>query len=37
LTYILWRFIPWLRSEGLSEAMIEDLLVHNPARMLTID
>jgi phosphotriesterase-related protein len=36
LTYILWRFIPWLRSEGLSEEVIQDLLVHNPARVLTI-
>src|SRR5512135_2520668 len=36
LTYILWRFIPWLRSEGLSENAIQDLLVHNPARVLTI-
>jgi phosphotriesterase-related protein len=37
LTYILWRFIPWLRSEGLSEDAIHDLLVHNPARVLMID
>jgi 5-phospho-D-xylono-1,4-lactonase len=37
LTYILWRFIPWLRSEGLSEEAIQDLLVHNPARVLAID
>lgn len=36
LTYILWRFVPWLRSEGLTEAVIEDLLVHNPARALSI-
>ena len=36
LTYILWRFIPWLRSEGLSEDAIQDLLVHNPARVLAI-
>jgi predicted metal-dependent phosphotriesterase family hydrolase len=36
LTYILWRFIPWLRSEGLSEEAIQDLLVHNPARALMI-
>lgn len=32
LTYILWRFIPWLRSEGLEEQAIDNLLVHNPAR-----
>jgi phosphotriesterase-related protein len=36
LTYILWRFIPWLRSEGLSEDAIQDLLVHNPARVLAM-
>ncbi len=36
LTYILWRFIPWLRSEGLSEDAIQDLLVRNPARILAI-
>jgi predicted metal-dependent phosphotriesterase family hydrolase len=36
LTYILWRFVPWLRAEGLSEAAIEDILIHNPARALTI-
>jgi len=37
LTYILWRFIPWLRSEGLGEEAIQDLLVHNPARVLTMN
>jgi len=37
LTYILWRFIPWLRSEGLSEDAILDLLVRNPARALMIE
>jgi 5-phospho-D-xylono-1,4-lactonase len=36
LTYILWRFIPWLRSEGLSEEALQDLLVHNLARVLTM-
>src|SRR5581483_5210220 len=34
LTYILWRFVPWLRAEGLSEEAIEGLLVRNPARCL---
>lgn len=34
LTYILWRFVPWLRTEGLSEPAVQDLLVHNPARVL---
>jgi 5-phospho-D-xylono-1,4-lactonase len=37
LTYILWRFIPWLRSEGLSEEVLQDLLVHNLARVLTLN
>lgn len=36
LTYILWRFVPWLRSEGLSEEAIENILVHNPARALSM-
>jgi phosphotriesterase-related protein len=36
LTYILWRFVPWLRSEGVSEDAIQDLLVHNPARVMSI-
>ncbi len=36
LTYILWRFVPWLRSEGLSEEAIRDLLVVNPARVLSM-
>lgn len=34
LTYILWRFIPWLRQSGLSEAAITALLIDNPARAL---
>jgi 5-phospho-D-xylono-1,4-lactonase len=37
LTYILWRFIPWLRSEGLSEEAIQDLLARNPARVLMMN
>lgn len=36
LTYILWRFVPWLRAKGLAEEIIQDLLVHNPARALAI-
>lgn len=36
LTYILWRFVPWLCSEGLAASAIDDLLVHTPARMLQI-
>jgi len=35
LTYILWRFVPWLRSEGLDAGTIDDLLIGNPARALT--
>ncbi len=31
LTYILWRFVPWLVSEGLSRAAVQDMLVNNPA------
>lgn len=31
LTYILRRFVPWLRLEGLGEESITDLLVNNPA------
>ena len=33
-TYILWRFIPWLREAGLDAASIRELLVANPARAL---
>jgi len=36
LTYILWRSIPWLRSEGVSEDALQGLLVTNPERVLTI-
>ena len=33
-TYILWRFLPWLKEEGLPEDVIQDLVVNNPARAL---
>lgn len=33
LTYILWRFAPWLRESGVAEAAIQDVLVHTPARV----
>ena len=33
LTYILWRFIPWLRSEGLPQEAIDALLINNPRRI----
>jgi phosphotriesterase-related protein len=36
LTYILWRFVPWLVSEGLASDAVEDILIHTPARMLSI-
>ena len=35
-TYILWRFIPWLREAGASASHIEDLLINNPARALSV-
>ncbi|WP_165356948.1 phosphotriesterase family protein [Nocardioides zhouii] len=34
-SYIPWRFIPWLRREGLDDAAIGRLTVENPARLLT--
>ncbi len=34
LTYILWRFIPWLRSAGLGSDVIDKLMMSNPARCL---
>lgn len=36
LTYILWRFIPWLRSVSVDESAVQDLLVNNPARALAL-
>ena len=35
LDYVLTQFVPRLRDEGLSEDVIQDLLVHNPRRYLT--
>ncbi len=32
LTYILWRFVPWLISEGMSREAIHVMLVSNPAK-----
>lgn len=32
LTYILWRFVPWLISEGLSREAARAMLIDNPAR-----
>lgn len=35
-TYVLWRFVPWLVSEGLDAASIDQMLIHTPARLLSI-
>jgi 5-phospho-D-xylono-1,4-lactonase len=32
LTYILWRFVPWMLSMGISKAAVDDMLINNPAR-----
>ncbi len=37
LTYILWRFVPWLRSEGLAEEALQAILVENPRRLLRFE
>ena len=34
LAYVLENFVPRLREEGFSEAVIDDLLIHNPRRFL---
>lgn len=36
LTYILWRMAPWLRAEGLAQSALDDILIHNPARVMAI-
>ncbi|MBA3943014.1 MAG: phosphotriesterase-related protein [Herpetosiphonaceae bacterium] len=36
LTYILWRFVPWLREQGLDPTVIDDILVATPARLFQI-
>jgi phosphotriesterase-related protein len=35
LDFVLKKHVPRLRDEGVSDAAIEDLLVHNPRRYLT--
>ena len=35
-TYILWRFIPWLREAGVDVMTINKLLVQNPAHALSL-
>jgi predicted metal-dependent phosphotriesterase family hydrolase len=32
LTYILWRFVPWMLESGVERAAVEDMLIKNPAR-----
>ncbi|MCW2852083.1 MAG: putative phosphotriesterase [Nocardioides sp.] len=34
-SYIPWRFVPWLRRQGLDEGAIRQITVGNPARLLT--
>lgn len=36
LTYILWRFLPWLRERGLDARQIEQMIVTTPARLLPL-
>jgi phosphotriesterase-related protein len=36
LTYILWRFVPWLREAGLSSEAIDQITVRTPARALQL-
>jgi phosphotriesterase-related protein len=35
MMYLLWRFVPWMRREGISAEDIERLLILNPARFLS--
>ncbi|MEO8288174.1 MAG: phosphotriesterase-related protein [Chloroflexota bacterium] len=37
LTYILWRFVPWLVSEGMKPEDARAMLVDNPARFFAFD
>ena len=34
-SYIPWRFVPWLRREGLEDAAVRQITVDTPARLLT--
>lgn len=34
LSYILWRFLPWLRQQGVAEQDVRRLVVDNPAKLL---
>jgi len=33
LTYILWRFVPWMLEEGIAPEAVEAMLAQNPARL----
>jgi len=35
LTYVLWRFVPWMLEEGIGRAVVDTILVGNPARALS--
>lgn len=35
LTYILWRFVPWMLEAGISSQAVQAMLVDNPARLFT--
>lgn len=37
LTYILWRFVPWLREEGLDQEHIDQILIKTPARLFGLE
>jgi phosphotriesterase-related protein len=37
LAHILWRFGPWLSERGLSAELLNQILVHTPARLLAIE
>jgi len=35
LTYILWRFVPWMLETGIPRDAVADMLIRNPARAFT--
>ncbi len=34
LTYIPWRFVPWMLEEGIPRETVDNILIENPARAL---
>jgi phosphotriesterase-related protein len=36
LTFVLWRIVPWLHSEGLTREETDQMLIETPRRLLTI-